>query len=185
MPRGTGSCRSSQTLGVKVAITGTQITTLVEAELSSITDPRIATHIRSLLVTPEPVMRGWDYGHNGDAYPCWSVLSHDPSNTGIAYCEQGFGPNSPWGLVFLSGEHMSIGMDSGWFKHFLESYFECKAAAELPIWRVFRQEGNSYPGTPITEEASSAATWNEVERLRAEDPSHRYHCSQSAYQNDA
>jgi hypothetical protein len=169
-----------------VAITGTQISTLIEAELSSITESRIASHIRSLLVRPKPVMRAWDYGYEGEAYPCWSVLSHTPSNTGIAYCESGFGPNSPWGLVFLSGaERMSIGMDSAWFKHFLQAYFDCKASSELPIWRVFRQERNSYPGTPITEEGSWESTWQEVERLRSEDSSSRYHCSQSAYQDDA
>jgi len=43
------------------------------------------------------------------------VLKHQHSDTGIAYCEQGFGPSDPWGLVFLSGDHMGIGMDSGWF----------------------------------------------------------------------
>jgi len=44
-----------------------------------------------------------------------TVIEHRESNTGIAFCNQGFGPAYPWGLVFLSGEHMSIGMDSGWF----------------------------------------------------------------------
>ena len=43
------------------------------------------------------------------------MLEHSPSNTAIAYCEQGFGPSDPWGLAFLSGEHMGIGMDCGWF----------------------------------------------------------------------
>jgi hypothetical protein len=43
------------------------------------------------------------------------VLEHPPSNTGIAYSPQGFGPSDPWGLVSLSGDHMGIGMDSGWF----------------------------------------------------------------------
>jgi hypothetical protein len=49
---------------------------------------------------PNPVMRGWDYGTDDEAYPCWSLLEHKASNTGIAYCESGFGPGSPWGLVF-------------------------------------------------------------------------------------
>jgi hypothetical protein len=43
------------------------------------------------------------------------VLEHPPSNTGIAYCAQGFGPSDPWGIVFLSGELTGIGMDSAWF----------------------------------------------------------------------
>ncbi len=50
-----------------------------------------------------------------------------PSNTGIAYCEFGFGPRNPWGLVFLS--RGSIGMDSAWYESFWASYFESMAAA--------------------------------------------------------
>jgi hypothetical protein len=63
------------------------------------------------------------YGPPGQKYTCWTVLEHRPSNTGIAYCEEGFGPSFPWGLIFLSGPHMNIGMDAGWkhsggFRHF-------------------------------------------------------------------
>jgi hypothetical protein len=81
-------------------------------------------------------MRPWDYGRPGEAFPCWLVPEHQASNTGIAYCEQGFGPRCPWGLLFLEGtEHMSMGMDSAWFEYFLEACFEFKASSEVPIWR--------------------------------------------------
>lgn len=164
-------------------ITATKITELVEAELSSMRDQRVKEHIRSLLVAPEPVMRNWDYGADDEAYPCWAVLNHVPSNTGIAYCEYGFGPRTPWGLVRLEGtENMSMGMDSGWFGRFLEAYFDSMASTELPIWRVFRQEGGSFPGVSLTEEAGWDSTWQEVERLRLAHPNARYHCSQSLYQ---
>ena len=66
-------------------------------------------------MTPYPVERDWDYGNSGERFVCWTVLEHPDSNTGIAYCAQGFGPKHPWGLVFLSGPYMSIGMDSGWY----------------------------------------------------------------------
>ena len=103
-----------------------------------------------------------------------------PSNTGIAYCEFGFGPASPWGLVFLSGaSQMSIGMDSGWYGSFMEVYFESKAATDLSVWRVFKQEGDAYPGVALTEESDWDSTWREVYGLRAADPSSRYHCSHS------
>src|SRR3546814_4621244 len=41
----------------------------------------------------------------------------------IVYCESGFGPERPWGLVHLGGQHMSMGDDSGWFPIFLDAYF--------------------------------------------------------------
>ncbi|MEQ1845513.1 MAG: hypothetical protein ABL983_08040 [Nitrospira sp.] len=163
-----------------MTVTPKQIQALVEAELSALRDHRILSHVRSLLVAPTAIMREWDYGVPGQSYPCWAVLNHPPSNTGIAYCEFGFGPASPWGLVFLSGaSQMSIGMDSGWYGSFMEVYFESKAATDLSVWRVFKQEGDAYPGVALTEESDWDSTWREVYGLRAADPSSRYHCSHS------
>lgn len=161
-------------------VTPTQIRSLVETELAELRDERVKSHIQSLLVEPTILMREWDYGVPGQTYPCWSVLNHVKSNTGVAYCEFGFGPRSPWGLVMLSGsEHMSLGMDSGWFETFLEAYFDSRAVTDLPIWRVFKQDGYDYPGRALTSESDWDSTWNEVLKLKAQNPSARYHCSQS------
>jgi hypothetical protein len=158
---------------------------LVEDELAKLDDRRVVGHIRGLLVTPELQMRAWDYGAPNTSYPCWLVLAHKASNTGIAYSEFGFGPAMPWGLLFLHGaEHMSMGMDSGWYQRFLGAYFESMAASDLPIWRVFRHQGN-FPGIPITDESTWSTTWAEVERLRSEHPAFRYDCWQSVYVRDA
>jgi hypothetical protein len=92
-----------------------EIAQRVKQELERITDDRLKARICELLVTPYPVERDWDYGAPGEHFTCWTVLEHRASNTGIAFCAQGFGPSYPWGLVSLSGPHMSIGMDSGWF----------------------------------------------------------------------
>jgi hypothetical protein len=164
-------------------ITPAKIQSLVETELAALTDQRIVLHVRSLLVEPAAVLRDWDYGEAGEQYLCWAVLNHDRSNTGIAYCQSGFGLKRPWGLVFLSGDHrnMSIRMDSGWFERFLEAYFDSMAVSELPIWRVFRQDGDKYPGVALTAEADWDSTWKEIYRLRAADPRTHYNCSQSIY----
>jgi hypothetical protein len=98
-----------------VVETAGEISRSVEQQLAGISDPTLVSRIRELLVSPYPVLRAWDYGAEGESYPCWTLLEHRPSNTAIAFCSQGFGPAYPWGLVFLSGEHMSIGMDSAWF----------------------------------------------------------------------
>ena len=108
-------------------LTTNAVSSLVRKELDHITDPEILNRIRELLVAPHSVERDWDYGHVGERFICWTVLEHPPSNTGIAYCEQGFGPSNPWGLVFLSGEYMSIGMDCGWFSTLESAMRDSKA----------------------------------------------------------
>jgi len=91
------------------------ISSRVEQELKQISESKLVNRIRELLVIPHPVERAWDYESRGEHFVCWTVLEHHPSNMGIAYCLHGFGPSYPWGLVSLSGTHMSIGMDSSWF----------------------------------------------------------------------
>ena len=161
-----------------MSVTPQGVAVLIEAELSRLQDQRVVSHIRSLLVPPSSILREWDYGAPEESYPCWAVLDHAKSNTGIAYCEFGFGPRSPWGLVALSGSsNMSIGMDCGWFQSFIEAYFESFAATDLPIWRVFKADEESGSGVAVTEESDWNATWKEVERLRAENPTSRFHCT--------
>lgn len=88
---------------------------LVEQEVAAISDSAIRNLFEQLRVEPYLIRRNWDYGTDNEKYDSWTVWEHQPSNTGIAYCDVGFGPSYPWGLVFLSGPHMSIGMDSSWF----------------------------------------------------------------------
>jgi hypothetical protein len=165
-----------------MGVSAASLIELIEGELSVLKDPRVINHIRGLLVPPEPQMRAWDYGKPGDAFPCWLVLAEKSSNTGIAYCDSGFGPAMPWGLLFLQGDrHMSMGMDSGWFDHFIDAYFESPPSTYLPIWRVF--EGG-YPGTPITDEDTWDATWAAVMRFRNERPQLQFNCWQSVYARD-
>jgi hypothetical protein len=166
-----------------MGVTAASLIALIEVELSGLEDPRVVNHIRGLLVPPEPQMRAWDYGTPGEAYPCWVVLADKSSNTAIAYCESGFGPDMPWGLLFLQGnQHMSMGMDSGWFDHFLDAYFDSPPSTTLPIWRVF--EG-SYPGTPVSDEGTWDATWATVNSLRKDRPQLQFNCGQSVYVRDA
>ena len=95
--------------------TAEDVSALVDQELQRGTDALLVGRIRELLVHPYPVERAWDYGVVGEHFTCWTVLEHRASNTGIAFCDEGFGPVHSWGLVFLTGPNTSIGMDSGWF----------------------------------------------------------------------
>jgi hypothetical protein len=154
--------------------------TVIDHELERLSDARVVTHIRTLLVEPKAVLRDWDYGSPGQQFPCWAVLDHTDSNTGIAYCESGFGPRNPWGLVWLGGDDhpMSMGMDSGWFPTFLGAYFESAAPVELPIWRVFKI-GSSEVREPITDENSWEATWDRVAECQKADSKSRYYVHHS------
>lgn len=87
----------------------------IETEISRISQPKLVSPIRQLLVPIRCEQREWDYGAAGQTYPCWIFAEHAQSNTAFAYCEYGFGPSSPWGLLSIHGQHLSIGMDSGWF----------------------------------------------------------------------
>lgn len=103
-------------------LTRDAVARIVDDQLARLSDSALSTRIRELLVTPYRVDREWDYGDPGVNYACWTILEHRPSNTGIAYCEHGFGPGDPWGLVFLSGSDMSIGMDCAWYSTLEEAF---------------------------------------------------------------
>ena len=150
----------------------------IEAEMATVSDARVTAHIRRMLVEPHAVLRDWEYGEPGRRYLCWMVLKDGRSGGEIAYCEFGFGPRSPWGLVSSGPEHRGMGEDSGWFATFLDAFFESMACVALPIWRVFRDEPDG-SRTPMTDEGAWEPTWSYVYDLRRRDPTSRYNCGHS------
>jgi hypothetical protein len=114
-------------------MTATEVTSLVEKQLALIEVARVQERIRRFLVSPYPVAGSWDYGKEDQTYVCWIVLEHRESESGIAYCEEGFGPAMPWGLMWLKGSHRyRIGMDSGWFDSLVDAFRESCAWEEPP-----------------------------------------------------
>jgi hypothetical protein len=154
---------------------------LIGRELANLPDERIVHHIRAHLIEPAPELRDWDYGEPGQQYLCWIVFRHAASNTGIAFCEQGFGPRCPWGLLWIGGEGkpLSIGQDSGWYRSFLETYFNSFAVCELPIWRVFEKDENGQR-TPMSDEGTWDETWLQVLALRERNLDSHYDCASDA-----
>ena len=100
------------------------ITQKVDAELSRIVSAGVLDAMQPLLVSPRYELREWDYGEPGQKFPCWIILDHSLTNTCIAYCEHGFGSSSPWGLLSITGEHLTIGMDCGWYSTLEDAYRE-------------------------------------------------------------
>ena len=103
----------------------------VAEEVSRISEPALAARIRGLLVPVRCEPRGWDYGTEGQMFPCWIVAEYPSSNTAFGYCEYGFGPSFPWGLHSISGAHMTLGMDCGWYAS-LEDAFRTSWAWDVP-----------------------------------------------------
>ena len=83
---------------------------LLKAQLAAIDDPARRALLETYLVWPQPLILKWGYGKPGERYTCWLVASH--RNTRIVYCDQGFGPAYPWGIVGPSDDWM--GMDCHW-----------------------------------------------------------------------
>jgi hypothetical protein len=110
----------------RLIVTAEDVAELVRNELRRITDKKVVAAIEPMLVAPRCEERPWDYG-GAEHYPCWVVLEHPASNTGIAYCAEGFGPRCPWGLLFLRG-HLSMGMDSGWFSSLEDAFRDSMAS---------------------------------------------------------
>ncbi len=152
------------------------LTKLIEHELTLVRDERVVKHVRTLLVPPYVEERGWDYGEPGQTFPCWIVLDDRAgSDTDIAYCEFGFGPKRPWGLLCAdnSGGRGTIGMDSGWFATFMDAVFESFPATALPIWRVFLRTGE-WLGLPLTHEMAWDEAWAACKAARTSDPASNY-----------
>jgi hypothetical protein len=113
-----------------MAATASKVSELVEQQLSRVIDPRTGALIRSLLVPPRCEFRPWDYAPDTE-YPCWIVAEHGSSGTCFAYCEHGFGPKCPWGLLWIRGEHLSMGMDCAWYDSLEDAVRESFAWEEL------------------------------------------------------
>ena len=151
---------------------------LVERELETVGDPRVLAAIRALLTEPKLIMRGWDYGEPGQQFACWTVLDDAAgSDTAIVYCDEGFGPSMPWGLVWTGGDDngapASMGMDGGWFFTLAEAFYESFPATQLPIWRVYEiaEDGSSFA---ISDEGDWDPAWALCRVLREQNPSKRY-----------
>jgi hypothetical protein len=93
--------------------TAKEIHALVEGELAHL-DPIRQDALRSLLTTPRMQLRDWEYGSPGQQFECWIVGEVPDCDMQLAYCEEGFGPTDPWGVVARST--CSIGMDSQWYE---------------------------------------------------------------------
>jgi len=158
-------------------MTPTDVAALVRDDMRALHDARVVAHVTALLVTPpRQLLLGWAYGAAGEAFDGFLVLDHARSGTGIAYCQQGFGPAAPWGLIATNRESPpSMGRSDEWCPRFLEAYFESIAPADLDIWRVKERKTGQDP-VWVSDELSWEEAWKQVMALRESAPDYRYDC---------
>jgi hypothetical protein len=66
-------------------------------------------------VLVEPTLHAvpWDYGEDDERFDCWIVADLCPWRPYVvAYCEQGFGPAYPYGVI--EADLSTMGMDAQW-----------------------------------------------------------------------
>jgi hypothetical protein len=154
----------------------------VRSELFAFSDTLIKPAIEALLTLPRPILRGWDYGPSDQQFVCWQVLEDPEVHVGIAFCEEGFGPNCPWGLVSLdeTGARSSMGMDSAWFPTFLQAFADSFSSTRFNIYQVVATHTDG-TRTILTEEAGWDETWAQVMALRAVGTDVRYDCETTRF----
>lgn len=154
-----------------------EVAAAIDEDLANLRDWRVRAGIMAFRVAPPaPIRLAWDYGQPGETFGGWLVFSDPRQRTGIAYCNQGFGPKNPWGLIATGETCPSMGMDSGWFQRFMDAWFDSFSAADVPIWKVIRRSKDKSARELITGELSWQEAWDIINRLRQEDPAHRYDC---------
>ena len=124
---------------------------LVREQLDLIDDPIVREGLSRILVSPRERTLEWEYGRGGETYLGWMVAEHPESDTGIAWCGHGFGPNMPWGLVSLTSS--SMGSDASWYPSLREVFLESWAASDLEIWVVV-EHGDWESERPLSEPAT-------------------------------
>jgi len=96
-----------------------ELKNLVTSQLSQIKNEERRNCISAILVEPFTEPREWDYSEN-TKHLCWVIAKPD-EHSYFAYCEGGFGPSAPWGIISIDSSG-SIGPDSCWYQ-FLEDLY--------------------------------------------------------------
>ncbi|HEV8581928.1 MAG TPA: GNAT family N-acetyltransferase [Thermoanaerobaculia bacterium] len=85
-----------------------------------VADPARREALRAILIEPVLGERSWSYGAPDERFQYWAVAEVPEREIELAYCEQGFGPEFPWGFLYFRDP--SLGMDAQW-NWYLEEAF--------------------------------------------------------------
>lgn len=144
---------------------------LVEAQMQTITDPIVYASLRLLLIPPIKQEREWFYGGTDLVFTCWLVWEDKQSNIGIAYSDFGFGPDNPWGLVFLPERF--IGDDESWFPTLERTFYDTYPATDLKIWNVVKM-ANGKILEVIENDLTNEKAYEKLDQLKSDYPTYYY-----------
>ena len=100
-----------------------ELSAVIARELALVDDPDRREALRSILVDPRREEREWDYGAPGQRHSYWVVADASERGTILVYCQEGFGPEFPWGFLDTDGPRAdSLGMDSQWCWYLEEAF---------------------------------------------------------------
>lgn len=106
-----------------------RVKALVARELATVRDVARRDALRAMLLAePRQEERDWSYGAPGERFPYWVVAEAPERGIILVYCEQGFGPEFPWGFLFIDAPGdvtrygRTLGMDAQW-NWYLEEAF--------------------------------------------------------------
>ena len=105
------------------------IQAIVAGEIEKIADSALASALRSFLISPRMELRSWDWSTDHPEFATWVVAESERYNYGIVYSENGFGPRSPWGLVFSS--QTNFGADYCWYTSLESAFLDSRLFEEL------------------------------------------------------
>ena len=115
-------------------MTAEELAVLVQDQISSISDIDVRSALAQIIVKPSRHQRKWDYGAEGQTYPCWTVAEDMKTDTRFLFSEFGHGETHPWGIVSFSSEW--FGMDCGWFANLEDAFCESFSVSPLRIWEI-------------------------------------------------
>ena len=107
---------------------------LVAKELEAAPDTTCRARLTSLLVEPRFQALSWEYGALDATRLCCVVAEVGDGDRALVYCEDGFGPHDPWGIVSLS--EGSMGSDDQWYGSLYDSAIGAGLCAAPPGYEV-------------------------------------------------
>jgi len=88
---------------------------LMSSEISKVNQTEMLELIKSIKGQVRSETRIWNYGIENQEFTCWVAFEHLATKTSIVYCNKGFGPNYPWGLLSTNTPNNDMGIDSQWY----------------------------------------------------------------------
>jgi hypothetical protein len=125
--------------------TAKEIAGFVTTELAQFSDSGLRSALGGFLIEPRLEIRSWDWSRDPIELPTWVIAESSRYDYGIVYSDRGFGPESPWGLVFSSAKN--FGADYCWYSSLQAAFADSRLLEEFG--RAAVRPNNSFKPKPL------------------------------------